>query len=167
MIHYATIDWSVNAWWPPIKRWIVRALTLSIVITAWGNATGYLHPLDLCRINIESAFTGTAQTRRAIWQLRGENREAYETLCHEIDIITEDRCYADSRSNVHASEIGCYINGSHIITLTTVSIATDATLRARTAVLKELAYAAEQYWVNTPESSFWDLYLGEKKYWIN
>lgn len=127
------------------KSWITRVLFLGFAALLWGNVTGYMHPTDLCFINIQSALTGTAQTRSAIWKLRGEDRGAYKKLCKNISMIIEDSCYADSQGATHAVS-ACFILGSHIISIPTVSTANPATLQARAQALGILAEQAEDYW---------------------
>lgn len=140
------IDFDFSSWLPRLSRWLLKLFLFALLLTGWGNAFGYAQPLDFCFINIESAFSGTGQTRRAIWRLRQTNRDAYKMLCREVEIITEDSCYVDSKGESHLNVYGCFIRGSRIITLPIQSVANEQTLRGRAQALGILAEQAQKYW---------------------
>jgi len=144
--NFPTIDFDFDEWLPKLGALFAKAFFLLLLATGWGNAVGYFQPFDLCFINTESAFSGTGQTKRAIWHLRQTDRDAYKILCREVEIITEDSCYSDSSGSTHGNVYGCFIRGSRIITIPIQPIANDSTLRARAAVLGQLAQQAMTYW---------------------
>jgi hypothetical protein len=132
---------------------IISSIFLIILILLIGwiiSLVSYFDPLALCKITLNvDVLRGNKDTlQKAIASLK-DDKQAYQDLCRNIDMISEEYCLATQPvkgTGQWGTEGGCYIKGSKTIYLDPNSEKSEYMIQKRAQLIKKYSQKSKEFW---------------------